>query len=120
MGFSARTTGSRNASLALAYRLALAAEDHWRKLNASDLIPLVRTGVRFQDGLNIGVHPETAEALIPVELRVRIATFEDAIHNIRQYIEVCLCKSLPMSHLARQHSTGNYHFTDNSGPNDPV
>jgi hypothetical protein len=59
--------GSRNAGLALAYpgpttragKLALAAEDPWRKLNASELIPLVRVGVRFEDGLQIGVHPET-------------------------------------------------------------
>jgi hypothetical protein len=74
--------GSRNAGLALAFKLALAAEDHWRKLNASELIPLVRAGVRFQDGLQIGVHPETTEAPIPVDLPMRIATFESAIHNI--------------------------------------
>jgi len=82
--------GSRNAGLALAFpgpttragKLALAAEDHWRKLNASELIPLARAGVRFQDGLQIGVHPETTEAPIPVDLPMRIATFENAIHNI--------------------------------------
>jgi transposase-like protein len=74
--------GSRTAGLALAFKLALAAEDHWRKLNASELIPLVRAGVRFEDGLQIGVHPETTEAPIPVDLPMRIATFESAIHNI--------------------------------------
>lgn len=74
--------GSRTAGLALAFKLALAAEDHWRKLNASELMPLVRAGVRFQDGLQVGAQPETTEALIPVDLPTRIATFEDAIHNI--------------------------------------
>lgn len=74
--------GSRNAGLALAFKLALAAEDHWRKLNASELIPLVRAGVRFQDGLQVSAHLESTEALIPVDLPTRIATFEDAIHNI--------------------------------------
>lgn len=74
--------GSRTAGLALAFKLALAAEDHWRKLNASQLIPLVRAGVRFQDGLQAGAPPETTEAPILVDLPTRIATFEDAIHNI--------------------------------------
>jgi putative transposase len=74
--------GSRNAGLALAFKLALAAEDHWRKLNASELIPLVRARVHFRDGLQVGAHLETTEALIPVDLPTRIATFEDAIHNI--------------------------------------
>ena len=74
--------GSRTAGLALAFKLALAAEDHWRKLNASELIPLVRAGVRFQDGLQTGAHPETMGAPMLVDLPTRIATFEDAIHNI--------------------------------------
>ena len=74
--------GSRTAGLALAFKLALAAEDHWRKLNASELIPLVRAGVRFQDGLQVGAHPETMEVPMLVDLPTRIATFEDAIHSI--------------------------------------
>jgi transposase-like protein len=74
--------GSRTAGLALAFKLALAAEDHWRKLNASELMPLVRAGVRFQDGIQAGAHPETTEVPILVDLPTRIATFEDAIHNI--------------------------------------
>ena len=74
--------GSRTAGLALAFKLALAAEDHWRKLNGSELMPLVRAGVRFQDGIQAGAHPETTEVPILVDLPTRIATFEDAIHNI--------------------------------------
>jgi len=74
--------GSRTAGLALAFKLALAAEDHWRKLNGSELMPLVRAGVRFQDGIQTGAHPETTEVPILVDLPTRIDTFEDAIHNI--------------------------------------
>ena len=74
--------GSRTAGLALAFKLALAAEDHWRKLNACELIPFVRAGVRFQDGLQASAYPETTEVPILVDLPTRIATFEDAIHNI--------------------------------------
>jgi len=43
--------GSRRAALALAYKLALAAESHMRKINAPHLVPLVRAGVRFHDGV---------------------------------------------------------------------
>jgi transposase-like protein len=43
-------SGSRNAGLAMAFKLTLAAERSWRKLNGAHLLPLVRAGVRFQDG----------------------------------------------------------------------
>jgi putative transposase len=83
-GRTAQTKGAglRTAGLALAFKLALAAEDHWHKLNASELIPFVRAGIRFQDGLQAGAHPKATEAPTPVDLLTRIATFEDAIHNI--------------------------------------
>ena len=45
--------GSRNAGLAMAYRLMLLAEGHWRRLNGRELLPLVREGVRFQDGVRV-------------------------------------------------------------------
>ena len=45
--------GSRNAGLAMAYRLLLLAEGGWRKLDAASLLPLVRAGVRFKDGVRI-------------------------------------------------------------------
>jgi putative transposase len=45
--------GSRNAGLAMAYRLLMLAEASWRRLNGRELLPLVREGVRFHDGVRI-------------------------------------------------------------------
>jgi transposase-like protein len=45
--------GSRNAGLAMAFKLTLAAEHSWRKLNGAHLLPLVRAGVRFEDGQRV-------------------------------------------------------------------
>ena len=42
--------GSREACLAMAYKLALSAQDHWRRVNAPHLVALVRAGVKFKDG----------------------------------------------------------------------
>ena len=62
-GVKARTrqtkgAGSRKAGLALAYKLALAAESHWRKVNAPHLLPVVRAGVKFKDGVQTLPHVE--------------------------------------------------------------
>lgn len=48
-----RTTkgaGSRNAGLAMAFKLITMAEKRWRKINSPHLVPLVQAGVRFPDG----------------------------------------------------------------------
>ena len=63
-GVKARTrqtkgAGSRRAGLALAFKLALAAEGHWRKVNAPHLVSLVRAGVKFEDGVQTRAHVET-------------------------------------------------------------
>jgi putative transposase len=42
--------GSRDAGLALACKLALAAQERWRAVNAAHLVALVRAGATFQDG----------------------------------------------------------------------
>jgi len=42
--------GSRKAGLAMAFKLVLAAEKRWRKVNAPHLVALVRAGVEFKDG----------------------------------------------------------------------
>ena len=42
--------GSRAACLAMAFKLALAAQEHWRKVNAPHLVALVQAGAHFQDG----------------------------------------------------------------------
>ena len=35
-----------------------AAHSHWRRLDGAELIPMVRAGVRFVDGVRIDGHPE--------------------------------------------------------------
>lgn len=42
--------GSRAAGLTMAFKLLQAAQETWRRLDAHDLLPLVRAGVIFQDG----------------------------------------------------------------------
>ena len=43
--------GSRMKALMLAFKLLAMAEERWRKVNGSELLPLVRAGVRFVDGV---------------------------------------------------------------------
>jgi len=45
-----KAAGSRAAGLAMAFKLLEAAQDHWRRINAPQLVPLVRAGARFIDG----------------------------------------------------------------------
>lgn len=45
-----RGAGSREAGLAMAFKLLLQAETKWRRLNAPHLLPLVQTGMMFPDG----------------------------------------------------------------------
>jgi len=42
--------GSRTACLAMAFKLVESAQNHWRKLNGSTLLPAVVAGVIFRDG----------------------------------------------------------------------
>jgi putative transposase len=48
--------GSRGACVAMAFKLALSAQDHWRKVHAPHLVALVRAGVPFKDGAALDVH----------------------------------------------------------------
>lgn len=45
--------GSRDAALALAFKLILSAQSHWRRLNAPELVRLVRAGIQFRDGIPV-------------------------------------------------------------------
>ena len=45
--------GSRTACLAMAFKLVESAQNHWRKLNGSTLLPAVVAGVIFKDGNKI-------------------------------------------------------------------
>jgi transposase-like protein len=42
--------GSRIATLTMVFKLCIEAQKHWRRLNGSELIPKVVTGVQFVDG----------------------------------------------------------------------
>lgn len=50
--------GSRNAGLAMAFKLLLAAEQRWRKLNGAALLPLVREGAKFVNGERVERQPK--------------------------------------------------------------
>ena len=63
--------GSREAGVAMIFKLLEAAEGRWRKLNGYRLVPLVRAGARFVNG-------ELAEE----EARRRTPRDRDRIHNI--------------------------------------
>ena len=43
--------GSRTKGIAMAFKLLDMAQARWRKLNAYELLPLVRAGVKFVDGI---------------------------------------------------------------------
>jgi putative transposase len=45
--------GSRTAGLTMAFKRLEAAQTHWRRLDSAELIPLVRAGVRFVDGVRV-------------------------------------------------------------------
>jgi transposase-like protein len=45
--------GSRTACLAMAFKLVESAQNHWRKLNGSTLLPAVIAGAIFKDGTKI-------------------------------------------------------------------
>lgn len=46
--------GTRTKGLTMAFKLLAMAEQRWRRLNGSHLLPLVRAGVRFVDGTQVG------------------------------------------------------------------
>jgi len=80
-----RTTkgaGSRNAGLAMAFKLLLEAEKCWRRVNSPHLVALVHAGVEFPDG-KTRILPDMPEEAKQAVLKVQ----EDAadlasIHNI--------------------------------------
>ena len=43
--------GSRAKGLAMAFKLLTMAQERWRRLNGAELLPLVRAGVKFTDGV---------------------------------------------------------------------
>ena len=71
--------GSRNAGLAMAFKLLLMAEKRWRKVNSAHLVLLVQAGVKFPDGKTriLPDLPSNSKKNLPAD-----ATLELAIHNI--------------------------------------
>jgi transposase-like protein len=51
--YKTKGAGSRVACLAMAFKLVESAQNHWRKLNGSTLLPEVIAGVIFKDGTKI-------------------------------------------------------------------
>lgn len=52
--------GSRQRGLTMAFKLLEMAQLRWRKLNSAALLPLVRAGVQFKDGVRIERDDQTA------------------------------------------------------------
>jgi len=46
-----RGAGSRTKGMLMAFKLLEMAQLRWRRLDAAQLLPLVRTGVKFVDGV---------------------------------------------------------------------
>lgn len=77
-----RTTkgaGSRDAGLAMAFKLLTQAENRWRRVNSPHLVALVAAGVKFPDG-ETHILPNLPSDSV-VNLQVDVA-LEPAIHNI--------------------------------------
>jgi putative transposase len=51
--YKTKGAGSRTACLTMAFKLVESAQNHWRKLNGSTLLPAVVAGVIFKDGEKI-------------------------------------------------------------------
>jgi transposase-like protein len=74
--------GSRKAGLAMAFKLLLAAEQHWRKVNAPHLVALVRAGVKFPNGQAEMFPLEPADDSLFACTPSVYAAEEVSIHNI--------------------------------------
>jgi putative transposase len=74
--------GSRKAGLAMAWKLLLAAQDRWRRVNAPHLVALVKVGVEFPNGETemLQCDPEPEESFMPIPWI--LAADGMPIHNI--------------------------------------
>lgn len=74
--------GSRKAGRAMAFKLLLAREKRWRRVNAPHLVPLVLAGVQFPNGQAkmLKCEPAAEELFTPTPLMPAVA--ELLIHNI--------------------------------------
>ena len=51
--------GTRRRGLVMAFKLLDAAQDRWRNINSPELVPLVRAGIQFKDGIQITGRSDT-------------------------------------------------------------
>jgi putative transposase len=62
--------GSKKRGLLMAFKLLDMASERWRRLNAAHLLPLVRAGVQFQDGVQVERENNTEEVTSETSERV--------------------------------------------------
>jgi len=77
-----RTTkgaGSRDAGLAMAFKLLTQAERRWRRVNSPHLVALVAAGVKFPDGETRILPNLPSDSVVNLQVDV---VLEPAIHNI--------------------------------------
>jgi transposase-like protein len=74
--------GPRKAGLAMAFKLLLAAEKRWRKVNAPHLVALVKAGVEFPNGEAEMFLSEPAPENLFTHTPSILATEDTLIHNI--------------------------------------
>ena len=74
--------GSRKAGLAMAFKLLLAAEKRWRRINAPHLVALVKAGAEFPDGQAKMFQSEKMPTGLFVSAPSIFAAEEALIHNI--------------------------------------
>jgi transposase-like protein len=71
--------GSRDAGLAMAFKLLTQAERRWRRVNSPHLVALVATGVKFPDGKTRILPDLSSDSVVNLQVN---AALEPAIHNI--------------------------------------
>ena len=74
--------GSRKAGLAMAFKLLLSAETHWRRVNAPHLVALVKAGVKFPDGQSQMLQVGPPDARLLISTPSVCAADQILIHNI--------------------------------------
>ena len=71
--------GSRDAGLAMAFKLLTQAEGRWRRVNSPHLVALVAVGTKFPDGKTRILPDLPADSIVNLQVDVAL---EPAIHNI--------------------------------------
>jgi putative transposase len=71
--------GSRDAGLAMAFKLLTQAESRWRRVNSPHLVALVAAGVKFPDGKTRILPDLSSDSIVNLQVD---AAFEPTIHNI--------------------------------------